>query len=113
MFMLMGPHTALGNIPRSAEYNVEWVTGIIRYMRERDLTRANAQADGVEAWTGYVRRKAEGLLTNEVDSWMTGVNRNVDGKTTRVLARYIGSAQKYREWCDLVADNGYQHIALA
>ncbi len=27
MMMLMGPHTALGNIPRSIEYNVEWVTG--------------------------------------------------------------------------------------
>ena len=27
MFMIMGPHTALGNIPRSIEYNVEWVTG--------------------------------------------------------------------------------------
>ena len=35
MFMLMGPHTALGNIPRSIEYNVEWVTGLIGYMRER------------------------------------------------------------------------------
>ena len=26
MLMLMGPHTALGNIPRSIEYNVDWVT---------------------------------------------------------------------------------------
>ena len=34
MFMLMGPHTALGNIPRSIEYNVDWVTGLIRHMRE-------------------------------------------------------------------------------
>ncbi|MGA2128246.1 MAG: NAD(P)/FAD-dependent oxidoreductase, partial [Xanthobacteraceae bacterium] len=30
LLMLMGPHTALGNIPRSIEYNVEWVTGLIR-----------------------------------------------------------------------------------
>ena len=44
MFMLMGPHTALGNIPRSIEYNVDWVTGLIRYMREHDLTRADATA---------------------------------------------------------------------
>ena len=29
MFMLMGPHTALGNIPRSIEYNVDWVTGLL------------------------------------------------------------------------------------
>jgi len=27
MLMLMGPHTALGNIPRSIEYNADWVTG--------------------------------------------------------------------------------------
>ena len=35
MFMLMGPHTALGNIPRSIEHNVEWVTGLIKHMREQ------------------------------------------------------------------------------
>ena len=27
MMMLMGPHTALGNIPRSIEYSVDWVSG--------------------------------------------------------------------------------------
>ena len=25
MMMLMGPHTALGNIPRSIEYSVDWL----------------------------------------------------------------------------------------
>ena len=39
MMMLMGPHTALGNIPRSIEYNVDWVTGLIRFAREHGLTR--------------------------------------------------------------------------
>src|SRR5262249_27355962 len=37
MMMLMGPHTALGNIPRSIEYNVEWVTGLIGFAREQGL----------------------------------------------------------------------------
>ena len=46
MFMLVGPHTALGNIPRSIEYNVDWVTGLIRHMRDRNLTRADAQPGG-------------------------------------------------------------------
>ena len=31
MMMLMGPHTALGNIPRSIEYSVDWVTGLVRF----------------------------------------------------------------------------------
>ena len=35
MLMLIGPHTALGNIPRSIEYNVEWVTGLLRFAHER------------------------------------------------------------------------------
>ena len=46
MFMLMGPHTALGNIPRSIEYNVDWVTGLIRYMREHKLTPRRRPAGG-------------------------------------------------------------------
>src|SRR6185503_6382255 len=113
MFMLVGPHTALGNIPRSIEYNVEWVTGLIRFMRERSLTRADARPEAVVAWTDYVREKAEGLLSNEVNSWMTGINTNVDGKQTRILARYSGSAPAYRKRCDEVAAQGYREIALA
>lgn len=31
-FTILAPHTALGNNPRSMEYNVEWVRDIIRYM---------------------------------------------------------------------------------
>jgi hypothetical protein len=55
---------------------------------------------------------AQGLLANEVDSWMTGVNRNVEGKQTRTLVRYSGSAPAYRQWCDEVAAEGYRDIAL-
>lgn len=113
MFMLVGPHTALGNIPRSIEYNVDWVTGLIGHMVERDLSRADATAAGVADWTETVRRAGEGLLANEVDSWMTGVNRNVDGKTERILARYSGSAVAYRERCDAVAAGGYREISFA
>ena len=29
LFMVMGPHTALGNIPRSIEYNVEWIRDLL------------------------------------------------------------------------------------
>src|SRR6185503_17735144 len=74
MFMVMGPHTALGNIPRSIEYNVEWVTGALAYMRDHGLTRAECIPAGVADWTDHVRALGEGLLSNEVDSWMTGIN---------------------------------------
>ena len=80
MMMLMGPHTALGNIPRSIEYSVDWVTGLIRFARDRGLTRVEATAAGSAAWTQHVIETSEGLLFAEVDSWMTGINRNVEGK---------------------------------
>ena len=112
MFMLMGPHTALGNIPRSIEYNVDWVTGLLRHMREHDLSRADVRPEAVAAWTDHVKALGEGLLSNEVNSWMTGINTNVEGKQTRIIARYSGSAPAYRARCDEVAAKGYPELAL-
>jgi len=113
MMMLMGPHTALGNLPRSIEYNVEWVTGVLRHARDHGLTRVAATTAGVESWTNHVKSLGVGLLSNEVDSWMTGINRNIDGKDTRIIARYSGSAPAYRARCDQVAVEGYRELALA
>jgi cation diffusion facilitator CzcD-associated flavoprotein CzcO len=112
MMMLIGPHTALGNIPRSIEYNVDWVSGLIGHMWERGLTRVETRPEAERDWTGFVRAKAEGLLSNEIDSWMTGVNRNVEGKQVRTLARYSGSAPDYRAWCERVAAGGYAELTL-
>ena len=112
MFMLMGPHTALGNIPRSIEYNVDWVTGLIAHMQTHSLAYADATPGAVAAWTSHVKAVGTGLLSNEISSWFTGVNSNVEGKQTRIIARYSGSAPAYRAWCDKVAAAGYQEILL-
>jgi cation diffusion facilitator CzcD-associated flavoprotein CzcO len=113
MIMVMGPHTALGNIPRSIEYSVDWVTGLIRFARDKGLTRLEATPEGVKDWTDHVKALGVGLLSNEVDSWMTGINRNVEGKQTRIVARYSGSAPAYRARCDEVAAKGYNELMLS
>ena len=112
LFMVMGPHTALGNIPRSIEYNVEWIRDLLGYLERRGLRVADARRDAVEEWTAFVKKKGEGLLANEVDSWMTGVNMNVEGKHVRIIARYSGTAPEYREWGDRVAADGYRELAM-
>jgi len=89
------------------------VTGLIRHMRERGLTRVDVRPGAVADWTDHVRAVGAGLLSNEVDSWFTGVNTNVEGKRTRVVARYSGSAPAYRARCDAVAAGGYRELALA
>ena len=113
MLMVMGPHAALGNFPRAVEYNVDWVTALIRFARDRELTRIEATSIGVARWTEHVVASGEGLLFNEIDSWMTGVNRNVEGKHTRKIMRYSGGHPSFREHCDVVAADGYRELALA
>ena len=112
MFMLVGPHTALGNIPRSIEYNVEWVRDLIRFTEANGYTFADCKPEAVDAWMRFVFEKGEGLLSNEVDSWMTGVNINVDGKQQRTIARYSGTAPEYRQRCDQVAGAGYEELTF-
>ncbi len=113
MLMVMGPHAGLGNFPRAAEYSVEWVTGLVRFARDRGLTRIEATSAGVADWTAHVLAAGEGLLMNEIDSWMTGVNRNVEGKETRKIMRYSGGHPAFRAHCDRVAADGYRKLALA
>ena len=80
LFMILGPHALLGNNPRSIEYNVEWITELIDFMREKGLSRAEATPEAVASWYEYVLEQGEGLLSNEIDSWMTGVNSNLEGR---------------------------------
>jgi cation diffusion facilitator CzcD-associated flavoprotein CzcO len=113
MLMVMGPHAGLGNFPRAAEYSADWVTGLIRFARDRGLTRIEATAAGANAWTDHVIASSEGLLANEIDSWMTGINRNVEGKHTRKIMRYSGGHPAFRARCEAVAADGYRDLALA
>ena len=112
LLMVMGPHAGLGNFPRAAEYNVEWITDLIRHARDHGLTRIEATAAGMARWTDHVKACGEGLLANEVDSWMTGINRNVEGKQTRRIMRYSGGYPAYREHCDAVVADDYRELAL-
>jgi len=113
MLMAMGPHAGLSNYTRTAEYSVEWVTGVIRYAIERRFTRIEATAAGVREWTGHVLALGEGLLANEIGSWMTGVNRNIEGKHVPRIMRYSGGHPAYREHCDAVAAAGYRQLEWA
>ena len=37
--MILEPHALLGNNPRSIEYNVEWITDLIKYRGEKVVPR--------------------------------------------------------------------------
>ena len=115
MLTLVGPHNAATfcNLPRCIEQNVEWVSELLRHMRERGLTRIEASASAEAAWTAHVHETAARLLLMQVDSWMTGVNKNVPGRQKRTFMAYAGGAPKYRQKCDEVVARGYEGFVLA
>lgn len=112
MLMVIGPHSALGNFPRSIEYSVEWIADILEHARDNNISVIEATEEGQIEWTEHVKTCSQGLLTNDVDSWITGVNSNVAGKETRTLVIFNGSAVDYRVRCDDVAKNRYQELKL-
>jgi hypothetical protein len=81
LMMVMGPHAGLGNFPRAVEYTSDWVTALIRHAHDNGMTRVDATPEAAKAWTHHVIETNEGLLFTEVDSWMTGINRNLGGQT--------------------------------
>jgi cation diffusion facilitator CzcD-associated flavoprotein CzcO len=114
MLTLVGPHNAATfcNIPRCIEQNVDWVIALLRYMGEKGYSRIEPTEAAEEAWTVHVHETAARLLLTQVDSWMTGINRNVAGRQKRTFVAYAGGAPKYREKCDAVAANGYEGFIL-
>ncbi|HVY18016.1 MAG TPA: NAD(P)/FAD-dependent oxidoreductase [Rhodopila sp.] len=113
LFMLMGPHTARGNIPRSIEQSVEWLTALVRFLSDNGYTRIEPRAEPVAEWTRHVIDAARILLSYNVDSWMTGVNKNVEGRTVRRVVGYNGSAVRYRKRADAVAAGGYREFLVS
>jgi cation diffusion facilitator CzcD-associated flavoprotein CzcO len=100
MFMVLGPHQPFGNATRSIEHAVDVVCDLLQYCHEKGYETVEPTEEAVRKWTAHVVESAQGLLSNEIDSWMTGVNKNVKGKTERSVARYAGSVQTYRKWCE-------------
>ena len=110
MLMVLGPHTARGNIPQAIEHSVQFQTGMLRYMRENSYTRVETRPEQVDDWTRTVIEAAEPLLSSKVDSWQTGVNRNVDGRTVRRVLGYNGNGVHFRRTTDAVAKGGYKEF---
>ena len=112
MLMVLGPHTARGNIPQAIEHSVEFQAGILRFMQEHGYTRVETRPEQVAEWTETVIKAAEPLLSSKVDSWQTGVNRNVEGRSVRRVLGYNGNGVHFRRKTDEVAKGGYKEFAF-
>ncbi|HEU4431559.1 MAG TPA: NAD(P)/FAD-dependent oxidoreductase [Myxococcota bacterium] len=114
LMTLVGPHNAATfcNIPRCIEQNVEWVTALVRHLRERGLTRVEASPRAEDEWTRHVYDVAEQTLMSKTDSWFTGFNPNLPDKK-RTFYAYAGGSPAYRARCDASAAGGYAEFQLS
>ncbi len=114
MFTLVGPHNAASfcNIPRCIEQNVEWVSDLMTYVKDKGYQRVAATLEAEEEWTEHVFLMAQRMLFSKTNSWFTGINSNLAGKDHRTVLLYAGGAPHYREKCDDVAAKGYAGFTL-
>ena len=114
MLTIVGPHNASTrcNIPRCIEQNVDWATDLVRHARDTGLFRFEATPAAETEWTRHIDELAEGMLYTGINSWATGINSNVEGKTVRRILQYQGGAPAYRAKCDEVAASGYAGMVL-
>ena len=113
MFMVLGPHQPFGNATRSIEHAVQVISELLTYCKVNGYTYVEPEEEAVAKWTEHVVECSKGSLINEVDSWMTGVNKNVKGKTKRNVARNAGIAIEFRRLGDECRAGGWKGLSFA
>ena len=113
MLMVLGPHQAYGNATRSIEYAVDIISDLLQFCQDKGYTYVEPTDEAVQEWTEHVHMCGKGLLINEIDSWMSGVNKNVKGKQERTVARYSGSAVEFRRRCEECKMAGWKGMTFA
>jgi cation diffusion facilitator CzcD-associated flavoprotein CzcO len=111
LFVITGPQSpsVLSNMPVAIEQNVEWIAGLIQYMRAHDLDVAEPAQEAEDNWVEHHNQVAAATLLPETDSWWMGAN--IPGKP-RTLYPYVGGVGPFRVICQEVAEKGYEGLVL-
>ncbi|GGA66730.1 oxidoreductase [Nitratireductor aestuarii] len=105
-FMTVGPNgpSALANIIRINENDVDFIARAITYMEENDLTGMEPTEESVDRWMEEVQRLASRSLLNKAKTWYVGAN--VEGKA-KGLTMFTGGFAKYAEACEAATKNNF------
>ncbi|HEX2590008.1 MAG TPA: NAD(P)/FAD-dependent oxidoreductase [Rhizomicrobium sp.] len=112
MFIVTGPGSpsVLTNMMVSIEQHVEWISGCIAHVNERQASGIEATETAEDEWVLHVNEVGNTTLYPLANSWYMGAN--VPGKP-RVFMPYIGGFGVYRQKCNEVAANGYEGFELS
>jgi hypothetical protein len=111
LFMTTGPTgpAALANIIRISEHDVDWIANAMVHMEQHHLASMEPTAEAEARWMELVATLAQRTLVSKAKTWYVGAN--VEGKA-QGLTLFTGGFQKYREYCRIAAEAGYQDFTF-
>ncbi|MES2189386.1 MAG: NAD(P)/FAD-dependent oxidoreductase [Pseudomonadota bacterium] len=111
LFMTTGPNgpSALANIIRISEHDVDWIAAAITHMQKNGLATMEPTTQVEDNWMEVVHGLAQRSLINKAKTWWVGAN--VPGKS-QGLSMFIGGFAKYREFSAAAAADGYSGFAF-
>ena len=112
LFVITGPGSpsVLVNMVIAIEQHVDWIADCLVYLRERGLTRIDADPVAEQRWGEHVNEAAQRTLFPRANSWYMGAN--IPGKPRRFML-YVQKIGVYRKECDAVAQQGYEGFHLS
>ncbi|GAA4743652.1 NAD(P)/FAD-dependent oxidoreductase [Nocardioides endophyticus] len=109
LFMVGGPQSSSGIIPRLTETQSTWVAACLAHLRDLGLTRIATTETAEDEWNEHVNSGIVGTLQEDAESWAFG--SNVEGRR-RAYLLYAGGQPQYRERIAEAAEAGYKGFDL-
>ncbi|MBM9464088.1 NAD(P)/FAD-dependent oxidoreductase [Aeromicrobium sp. YIM 150415] len=110
LFIVGGPQSTTGNIPRSSEVEVDLVTRLLGHMASKGYAAVRASAAASNAWGEEVASTVRGTVLENARSWAFG--SNIEGKP-RTYLLWAGGVPGYRERCEAAFDDDYRGFEFA
>jgi hypothetical protein len=112
VLMPVGPQSGSGsaNFPRGIEFGVEYVTDLLRYIREHGYARVEADPQEQASWVKRVKAHYDAGIIRNAQSWLTGYNSNLDGHEKGKVRHVVwasGSFPEFRAEMLEIAAKGY------
>ncbi len=111
LFMITGPQSpgVKSQMILACEQHVDWIADCVRYLRDRGLTRIEAEQEAENAWVQHNNEVADRTLYPLANSWYVGANIP---EKPRVFMPYVGGFAAYKRKCDEIAARGYEGFRM-
>ncbi|WP_233145796.1 NAD(P)/FAD-dependent oxidoreductase [Phaeobacter sp. 22II1-1F12B] len=104
-----GSPTVLSNVMVSTELQVDWLTELLKTLRDEEIAEIEVTPEAEQAWNAHVAERVSETLYMTADSFYNG--GEVKGKP-RVFMPYSGGVRHYRRLLEKCAADGYAGFAL-